>query len=90
MGNLKFCRECAAENQKSIVFVIPDPPEKYPHMLHLFYDEDGRYHVHDWRVREFTFKCNRGHWWVDSAALPDCPTCGQEWTKPAEPDKPDA
>lgn len=68
MGQLQerrvLCKSCWAGGQLSKVFV-----QFYQAPLGegtCYYDEDGRYHVHDGKEHKTQYKCTRGHEWTDT------------------------
>jgi hypothetical protein len=58
------CKVCWSGCQKSIVY-----PKFYQAPLGegtCFYDEEGRYHVHDSKEKKTQYKCSNGHEWEQS------------------------
>jgi|10_taG_2_1085330.scaffolds.fasta_scaffold15055_2 hypothetical protein len=41
-----------------------------------FYDEVGKFHIHDPNSIETHFKCSQGHEWTETLKGFPCPTCG--------------
>jgi hypothetical protein len=41
-----------------------------------FYDENGKFHIHDGNSFKVNFKCSAGHEWTDELKPFPCPTCG--------------
>lgn len=64
------CPVCIKEGERSTVsggggFVTSMP-------IHAFWDEDGKYHVHNPNERNWGYSCSRGHRWVEGGT-PLCP-----------------
>lgn len=72
-----ICKQCADEGKTSRVY----PPGAelvtcayYP----PFYDEQGKYHVHDGNWRTGQYRCSNGHRWTVSR-IDRCPYQGCSW-----------
>ncbi len=68
------CKTCEKEGTKSILYVSPGGDEKGP--AQLFYDEDGKKHVHDPTVYYTVYHCSKGHQFT-TKSVGKCPSC--EW-----------
>ncbi len=58
-----ICKECQKDGQKSTVtggFGTTTLLASYP-----FWDEDGRYHLHDYNTSRRRYTCSRGHEWTE-------------------------
>lgn len=75
-----FCPECKKEDRKSRV----TPGFSSSTMMYCppFYDEDGRYHVHDVNQSSTEYSCSNGHRWTE-VSRPSC-WCGWPQPKPKE------
>ena len=57
------CKECVANGQKSKVY--PGYSTTTCAGVQTFYDEDGKFHIHDPNVTTTTYTCSNGHEWVE-------------------------
>ena len=60
---LKICKFCAAEGKKSKITVKGKVTQLM--CINRFYDEDGKYHVHDPNLIWTSYYCSAGHEWEE-------------------------
>jgi hypothetical protein len=72
------CPECIKENKKSCVSAHGGSTT----LLYCepWYDEEGKYHHHDWNTITSSYSCSNGHKWTEQRKAA-CPTCGNSWWK---------
>lgn len=68
-----ICKECKAAGQKSSVY---EPAGWFSTAMgyERYYDEDGKYHVHDPNHSTGTYTCSKGHKWHVTRQK-QCPSC---------------
>lgn len=59
-----ICQDCRNSGLRSRVY-IQDSFYDLQVSQDRFFDEDGRWHVHDENETKTTYKCTRGHSWYD-------------------------
>lgn len=73
------CRECAAADQESRVYV--NRSERHAMAWQPYYDEDGSYHSHDPNTVATEYTCSNGHTFVITGKVP-CPAQGCNYGRP--------
>ncbi len=59
-----ICPECSKEGQKSTVY--PGGSLRTCMNFNPFYDQDGKYHLHDANTTTTNYRCSNGHAWIES------------------------
>lgn len=59
------CPTCVEEGNKSIVSVGGSITTAMA--SHQFYDENGKYHLHDPNTSSTQYRCSNGHDWTESS-----------------------
>ena len=60
----RFCPECQMQGELSTVMVGSGTRTllaSYP-----YWDEEGRYHFHDYNTSRYHYSCSRGHQWAET------------------------
>jgi hypothetical protein len=68
ISTLVICQECKKEGKKSRVYVGGGMTTLMG--VSSFYDEEGRYHMHDPNTTTTDFSCSNGHRWTESRRNP--------------------
>lgn len=70
-----FCSECKKQGLKSEIYIGGSFTTNM--FVNPFYDEEGKYHIHDINTTATNYVCSNGHKWVE---LKHCrcpqPNCG--------------
>ena len=68
-----ICQKCQEMGEKSIVY---EPYGWFTTAMcgNNFYDEEGKYHVHDPNTSTGTYSCSKGHEWSITRRT-SCPSC---------------
>jgi hypothetical protein len=64
------CPTCEAQGTRSIVYVGPSTTTTLSGQV--FYDEDGRFHMHDPNTTTSEYNCSLGHRWSVQAPAHQC------------------
>lgn len=70
------CPQCSKDGLKSIVYVRYNISTALN--WNAFYDEEGKYHVHNPNIHTQYYGCSRDHIWSEESQG-KCPTCGEWW-----------
>ena len=68
------CEQCKIDGLRSVLFSEGSSTTLMGGVE--YYDEDGRFHVHDPNITTTTLKCSMGHVTLDKSTL-KCPICGE-------------
>ncbi len=66
------CKTCVEQGLKSTVEVVSSVSTLM--CEHQYYDEDGRYHLHDPNTTNTLYRCSNGHSTGETSRR-HCPTC---------------
>ncbi len=69
------CPVCVEQGTPSTLTRRSSGSVMHPVHVEPFYDEQGRYHLHDMSIIETEWECSNGHRLTVTSATP-CPTCG--------------
>ena len=60
-----ICPKCREDGLKS--WVYPQGGMATAMYCPPYFDEEGRYHIHDYNTSEYFYSCSMGHDWVESS-----------------------
>lgn len=74
--SVMICEKCKQENKTSTVTQQGGQTTLCGYFS--FYDEDGKYHLHDENIASNSYSCSNGHKWF-IGTNPPCQTCNFDW-----------